>query len=366
MGKFVSIIVLNYNGKKFLKECIDSLLQQTYKNFEIVFVDNDSHDDSVAFVKKRYKKHISSKKMKLVLSNVNTGFAEGNNLGIRNAKGPYIVLLNNDTIVTKNWLAEMVKALEKKFRGKDIMLVSAVNVPRQVKNMKKVLYAKELFRTINLLGNTISLGKEPPEIEDMLCERFYIGGSSIIFRKKQFPIPFDKEYFAYSEDIYLGWRAQLRGGAVVAATAARFHHFGSGTSGANKKINKISMFHGTKNEIVNILLFYSCWTTIRVLPLLAFSQFAHMVFNPRKIPLKCKAYLWILAHPRYIWKLRRKLWKERKVSEKELLCTMSSDFFDERTVQIKNPVLLQIIKVCNKLFLAYCWLVRLRTKELTV
>ncbi len=110
---FVSILIVNYNGKHHLKDCLDSVYKSNYpKNgYEVILVDNDSQDDSVAFIKKNYPE------VKLIESKENLGFAGGNNLAYQHATGKYIVLLNNDTIVEKNWLQELVKTAQDKQVG---------------------------------------------------------------------------------------------------------------------------------------------------------------------------------------------------------------------------------------------------------
>ena len=102
----ISIITLNYNGKMWLKGYFDSLKNQIYKNFEIVFVDNGSKDGSVEFVKKYYPKAV------LIENKVNLAIAEGNNIGVKKAKGDYILLLNNDIKVGKTYLKELLEGFE--------------------------------------------------------------------------------------------------------------------------------------------------------------------------------------------------------------------------------------------------------------
>jgi GT2 family glycosyltransferase len=104
----ISIIIVNYNGKSFLKNCLDSVLNQSLaKNkYEIIVVDNDSTDNSVTFIKRYYPQ------VKLIESNENLGFAGGNNLGVQHALGKYIVLLNNDTRVDKHWLRQLLERIE--------------------------------------------------------------------------------------------------------------------------------------------------------------------------------------------------------------------------------------------------------------
>ena len=97
----VSIILLNYNWKQFNSDCIDSILKQTYHDYEIIFVDNKSTDWSLEDVEKCYKKEIESWKIKIVKNCENLWFAWWNNSWVRESSkdSKYIWLLNNDTVV---------------------------------------------------------------------------------------------------------------------------------------------------------------------------------------------------------------------------------------------------------------------------
>ena len=103
---FVSIIVLNYNGKGYLKSCFSSLQLINYprSKYEVVLVDNGSKDGSVEYVQKEFPW------VRIVLLNQNFGFGGGNNKGVKFVKGEYIAFLNNDTQVTEDWLLELVQA----------------------------------------------------------------------------------------------------------------------------------------------------------------------------------------------------------------------------------------------------------------
>lgn len=114
---FVSIIIVNYNGKHLLSECLSSLSKLEYpkSRFEVIVVDNNSDDDSVPFIKTHYKQ------VKLIESHTNGGFTGGNNLGYQHAKGEYIVLLNSDVTVDREWLSALVRAAA----DKDVGIVSS-------------------------------------------------------------------------------------------------------------------------------------------------------------------------------------------------------------------------------------------------
>jgi len=103
----VSIIVLNYNGRDYLNDCLNSLLCQSYQDFEIILFDNSSSDNSAEFVHDNF----SNDKIKIISSDTNLGFAGGNNAALKHAKGELIVLLNNDTVTDKEWLSELVNGL---------------------------------------------------------------------------------------------------------------------------------------------------------------------------------------------------------------------------------------------------------------
>ena len=107
MRPLVSAVVVNWNGADRLAACLDSLLAQTWPELEILVVDNGSSDGSRALLRARYGAHVT-----LLESAVNLGFAGGNNLAIRAAKGQYVALLNNDAVARPDWITTMVRAAE--------------------------------------------------------------------------------------------------------------------------------------------------------------------------------------------------------------------------------------------------------------
>ncbi len=107
----ISVIVLTYNNLYFNKQCIDSILNKTaYANYELIIVDNQSTDGTVEFLKQLEWRNLPN--VKVILNDENHGFAGGNNIGINASKGEYVLLLNNDTVVTRGWLTAMAKHLE--------------------------------------------------------------------------------------------------------------------------------------------------------------------------------------------------------------------------------------------------------------
>ena len=121
----VSVIIVNHNGQDLLRELFESLSRQTRRADEVIMVDNASSDGSVNYVRKQFPL------VKVIQLLTNTGFAEGNNIGVATAEGDYIALLNSDTVVDHKWLAELVQALEANERIGAGVLKILVDAPSQ-------------------------------------------------------------------------------------------------------------------------------------------------------------------------------------------------------------------------------------------
>ena len=106
MSQKVSIIIVNWNAGKYLNDCLNSLLNQTYKNYEIILVDNASSDDSVDIVENFFPQ------VHIIRNSTNLGFAAANNIGIKNSTGELIALFNPDAVADKNWLSKLVSIIQ--------------------------------------------------------------------------------------------------------------------------------------------------------------------------------------------------------------------------------------------------------------
>jgi GT2 family glycosyltransferase len=107
--KTASIVLLSYNNKKYVEECLNSIIKHTKQPYEVIIVDNASDDKTVKFLKSFSSKN---RNIKLILNKKNLGFPAGNNIGITKSEGDFIVLINNDIVVTKNWLDRILEIAE--------------------------------------------------------------------------------------------------------------------------------------------------------------------------------------------------------------------------------------------------------------
>lgn len=195
MEKELSVIIVNYNGAKFFKDCLDSLYRNLAGiNFEIIVLDNNSKDNSCDYLKSNFPE------VKLIASTLNHGFGKGNNEAVKQAKGEYLLLINNDTIVLDQLLPvlEYLKSDESvgvvginMLNGDKKYIPAAGNFP-SVSNMflmKKLLQINEEF-----VKGTFS--KNEYEVD-------WLGGSFLMLPQKIYHQigGFDEDYFLYVEDV---------------------------------------------------------------------------------------------------------------------------------------------------------------------
>ncbi len=231
----VSVIILTWNGRAYLKECLDSLAEQTYRDFETLVVDNGSKDGSAAYIHEYYPW------VKLVALSENVGFAEGNNRGLAGCSGEYIVTLNNDTKVETEFLAELVKAAE---ADSSIGMAAA-----------KMLnfYAPERIDSVgvkaayNGMGYNIGVGERDEGQYDSPSPVFGPCAGAALYRRAMLDEIgfFDPDFFAYYEDLDLAWRGRLAGWRCVTAPSAVVYHIHSATSG---KMSPFTVYQVQRNK----------------------------------------------------------------------------------------------------------------------
>lgn len=220
MPPLVSVIVANWNGCHHLEKCLTALSAQTYPEIEIIVVDNGSTDESVTWVAKHFPG------VRLICNPHNRGFAAASNEGIQAGRGAYLALLNNDTQVAPDWLAELVAAIELD--------------PRIGMVASRMLFADET-RMINSTGICLdrsgivwdrSAGEVDRSAERVPVEIFGACAGAALYRRVLFDEIglFDEEFFAYLEDVDLSWRARWWGWKAVYAPGAKVYHIHSATA----------------------------------------------------------------------------------------------------------------------------------------
>lgn len=218
-----SVIVLNWNGRHLLVECLESVLSQTFRGFELIVVDNGSTDGSAGWVRDRWMDRV-----RVVELPENRGFAGGNNEGIRVAGGRYVVLLNNDTQADPGWLAALAGATGR--HPEAGMFASKIrNYYRrdEIDNTGLVLYPDGLARGRHRLEKDD--GRFDEEGEALVPS-----GCAGTYRREMLDRIglLDESFFAYGEDVDLGLRGRRAGWACYYVPDAVVYHKYSATAGA--------------------------------------------------------------------------------------------------------------------------------------
>lgn len=226
----VTVIIPNYNGLHFLDKCLDSMACQTMQKVRTIVIDNGSADGSVEFIKDKFPW------AELVEMGKNTGFDHAVNVGIAMADTPYVILLNNDTEVEPEFVEELYKAID---ASEDIFSVSS-----KMLNFEKRDIMDDAGDCYSVLGWQFQRGVGRKESIYVKPARIFSAcAGAAIYRKSIFDKigMFDEQFFAYLEDIDVGYRAKIRGYKNVFCPTARVYHVGSGSSGSKYNDFKISL-----------------------------------------------------------------------------------------------------------------------------
>lgn len=223
MENKVTVVIPNYNGIKYIRGCMDSLLKQKGEGtaFDIVVVDNASTDGSLEVLRQEYPR------VQLLALDTNTGFCHAVNVGIEASRTPYVILLNNDTVVKPGFVEALVETMEK-----DENIFSASPMMLSMQDESIIDDAGDGYC---LLGWAYARGKgKPAKNYEKPAEIFAACGGASIYRKSVFDEIgyFDENHFAYLEDMDIGYRARIYGYRNVYEPKAKVLHAGSATSGS--------------------------------------------------------------------------------------------------------------------------------------
>ncbi len=207
----ISVVILNWNGKKVTADCLDSVKGQTFKNYEVILVDNASDDGSCGYLKKKFPF------VKLIRNEENLGYAGGNNVGVKSARGKYILILNNDVILDRSFLSELWKNRNK---------ADILGVKNYYFNKKNVIWAvgssvNKFTMRAGLVGNKL---KDSENVNKMKIE--HAVGSAIFINKKVIDkIGFlNEDFFAYFEETEWQTRAERAGFTISWVPTAKLWH----------------------------------------------------------------------------------------------------------------------------------------------
>jgi len=291
----VAILILNYNSKPFLENCLTSLFEQTHKDFEVFLIDNHSTDGSFELVKGKFPN------VQIITNPKNYGFGRGFNEGIRQVYNnfEYIALLNPDIKANKKWLEESIITLKAHPKAQicSSFILDWEGKTVDVAGGRIINFLMGIFG--GFLGG-IPVEKIPPKYKNQDFRVFFGIATAIVTRAEtltKFGF-FDESYFMYFEDIDLSWRVLLGKGEIWCSPKAVVYHYGHGA----KKTKEIQLRIAGTSE-TNLLATYfknlSLSTLIIVLPLLLFirivASFVYIPISPKITHNKLKGIVLFLV-----------------------------------------------------------------------
>jgi GT2 family glycosyltransferase len=238
----VSVIIVTYNGRSLLGNCLAALEAQTRFPDESIVVDNGSTDDTIAYVSERFPW------VTLIGSRENLGFAGGNNLGIRASSGEVVVLLNNDTIPCPGLIADLIAPLERDARIGSVAGTMLFSSEPQLVASAGIAVHQNGLALDHAIG---ARWDERPEEQEV----FGPCAGAAAYRRSALDAAglFPDDYFMYHEDVDLAWRLRLAGWSSIAVRSAHVHHVYSASEGKNTSSKD---FYLARNRVRYLV---RCW-----------------------------------------------------------------------------------------------------------
>lgn len=246
----LSLVIINYNNKAYLKRCIDSILAQSYKNIEIIFIDNQSKDGSYEYMKEEYP----ALDILLIKNEVNNGYAGAANQGIKLSKGEFVMILNPDIVMEPDFLDKMLSFIKV---DEKIGALSGKLLKYDFINDKKLNYIDSAGIVMFKSSRCIDRGQNEEDLGqyDKIEQVFGVCGAAPLYRRsalediKICDEYFDEDFFAYKEDIDLSWRLNLIGYKNMYYPEAVAYH-GRGLGGSKGGVLKFIKNRKTQSEFL--------------------------------------------------------------------------------------------------------------------
>lgn len=305
MSLKVTVVIVNWNGERFLERCLYALMDQTVRPHEVILVDNASTDGSIGIVRR-------FPSVRLVALDHNTGFARGNNLAIAAAStdSEWIALLNPDAFPEPRWLEELLLSAQDnpEFEVFGSKLVNA-SAPTVLDG------AGDAYHMSGLVWR-MGHGKAVPSPQESVREIFSPCAAAALYRRSALLEVggFDEDYFCYVEDVDLGFRLRLRGYRCLYVPDSVAHHVGSGTTGG--KHSGFAVYHGHRNLV---------WTYVKNMPGTLF-----WLLLPLHMAMNVAVVAWFAMHGQgaTIWRAKIDaikglgvMWSKRRIIQRERIVT---------------------------------------------
>lgn len=300
----ISIIIVGYNSEKDLDECLSSVFASSYKNFRVIFVDNNSADNSITLIKNRFPK------VEIIVNTENSGFAGGNNIGIKKAisdKSEYIMLLNPDTIIDRDCLKNLTDKA-----SKDTILQPLILLTLDGKNTNLI---NTTGGHLNFLGFSYCSDYKKERRTAKEKDIAIASGAAVLMPTNILEEigMFDESFFMYHEDVDLFWRARLAGFNIRLIPDSVVWHKYSFSK------NKKKMFYADRNRLIFLHKNFSLKYRMLVSPAFLINEILMFLYSLLSGWPKEKVSAWGSAIKNIcIGNYKKKTSREQLVEEKTL------------------------------------------------
>lgn len=317
----VDVVVLNYNGRKFLDDCFQSLRKTNYPNYKVYLLDNGSTDDDAGYTRAHYPE------VEILRIEPNRGFCGAYNIGFQRCSGDYFVCLNNDVKVHPEWLTHMVQLAESDER------IAAVQ-PKLLSMLEpqKFEYAGAAGGMMDMYGYPFARGRIFDTIEadkgqyDNSSEIFWATGAAIFIRKSALKATgeYDETIVHHMDEIDLCWRFHLMGYTCRIAPKSVVYHYGGGTIHVD---SYKKMYWNHRNSIYLLLKNFSLVnaltkTTVHLLLDYVAVLQSILTFKFTRARAILAAHFWLAGHLPLIVRKHNQVQAARKVNDKVILRKM--------------------------------------------
>jgi GT2 family glycosyltransferase len=323
-GPTVSVIILNYNGLSLLPRCLETLQQSTYSPLEIVVVDNNSTDGSLAYLRE------SHPGVKIIEFRENLGYSRAYNAAVPMVEGEFLVLLNFDVEVEPNWVDQAVEMLVA-----DPNLAAVQPKLHQLQNRKSFEYSGGSGGFIDIYGYPFTRGRVFDAVEldegqyDDAVPIFWATGAAFVTRKSAFLAAggLDGDFFMHMEELDLCWRYWLLGWTVKAAPRGIVYHFAGAALSADRYHK---MYYNHRNGLVMLIKNFNLTNLLRRLPVRWMLDWltvwtSLLKREPKRSAAVLAAHGYVWAHLPAILAKRRKVQQTRKVADRVVQRVMLPD-----------------------------------------
>jgi GT2 family glycosyltransferase len=298
----VDVVIFAFNNKDIIDVCLQSVFNQSYKNFGCYIVDDHSADGTPEYVEKKYRDVIVHKKK------ANAGIADSRNIGLALGKAKYVAFLDSDVELDENWLQEGIEAME---RDPQIAICAS-----------KLFFASERDRVnsaggaLNQFGIGLDIGKGQEDHFFEGKEIIFACGAAMLLRRTliQKIGGFDETFFYGCEDADVGWRANMCGYKVIFNPSSIAYHR---THCSVRNLPQALYFHSTKDRIRMLIKNYQVHNLILFLPGLMLILWLDILLrNHRR--LKIRGIFWSMVNLKRTFKARKEVQSLRTKKDKEL------------------------------------------------